>query len=140
MQTAPWRMAGTPLYVAPERLRDPSRNDPRVDLYAVGAVAFKLLTGESTFAGTEPGELMARVLESTPPRVRAVAPHVPSGLDALVAELLDRDPDRRPARCEDVAARLEQLRARGEVPEWTRAEAEEWWARRTRVGRSTPPQ
>ena len=45
--TAPDQLGGTPMYIAPERIRDPSRNDARTDLYAVGTVAYNLLTGSN---------------------------------------------------------------------------------------------
>ena len=84
---------GTPEYLAPEQLtRD--YIDPRCDLYAAGALLFRLLTGRPTFTGTT-AEVMYQVAHATPARVSSVNPAVPAPLDSVVARALANDPEDR---------------------------------------------
>jgi serine/threonine-protein kinase len=59
--------------MAPERLRDPAGVDARADVYAVGAVAFFLLSGRRLFETEDTLALTTRVLHEVPPRLSAVA-------------------------------------------------------------------
>ena len=63
------RILGTPLYMAPERLRNPADVDARVDIYAVGAVAFLMLTGRKLFESTNDLELSSHILNDEPRQV-----------------------------------------------------------------------
>jgi eukaryotic-like serine/threonine-protein kinase len=84
---------GTPEYLAPEQLtRD--YIDPRCDLYAAGALLFRLLTGRPTFTGTT-AEVMYQVCHATPARVSSLNPAVPALLDSVVAKALANDPEDR---------------------------------------------
>lgn len=106
------RIAGTPLYMAPERIRDPRGSDRRVDVYAVGALAHFLLSGRRMFSAESDLALIEHVLRDVP------AP-LPSGgegdpgpeLAYLVARCLEKDPDARP---ESMGALLAAL---GDCPE-----------------------
>jgi serine/threonine-protein kinase len=91
------RILGTPAYLAPERITDPSSTDPRSDLYAVGAVGFFLLTGRKPFESESDLQLTHRILHELVPRVSEYLPAVPLELDELVARCLDKDPEKRPA-------------------------------------------
>jgi serine/threonine protein kinase len=131
------RIVGTPGFIAPEQLvGDPS--DRRADLYSLGCVAWWLLTGREVF-GRELGEevLLRRHLGVEPPSLREVCSGwIPAELDQLVAQLLDKDPDARPADARVVAARLRAI-ADAIPPEhtWTQPDAEQWW----RIHRPAPP-
>jgi predicted Ser/Thr protein kinase len=98
-------LAGTPGSMSPEQARG-LPVDARSDLFALGCVAWECLAGRPPFPGGDPVALLARVLFSDAPRVREARPEVPAALDALVARLLERDRDRRPAGACDVAATL----------------------------------
>lgn len=118
---------GTPLYMAPERLRDPGVLDVRSDLYSVGAVAFWLLTGRRLFETRTEHDLTYHVLHVTPPRAAAAAPRpVPAALDELVARCLAKNPEERPASAQAVAAVLDEVLA---AHSWTEADIAAWWDR-----------
>jgi serine/threonine-protein kinase len=118
-------LLGTPLYMAPETIRDPASVDARVDLYALGAVGYKLLVGEPVFDGKTVIEVCSHHLhtEPIPPSVRS-SRAVPGDLERLVLSCLAKDPALRPASASAMLVELESLT---EPPVWTRARAERWW-------------
>lgn len=119
------RLLGTPLYMAPERLRDPADVDARADIYAVGAVAFFMLAARKIFSADDELSLTSCVLNETPPRLAEVAPRpVPPELDALVAACLEKRREDRPQRITDLSEVLEAL-ARTE--RWTQQDAQAAW-------------
>lgn len=120
------KMLGTPLYMAPERIRNPADADARADIYALGAVAFFLLTGRRVFEAGSDHDLVHQVLNVVPPTpTQAGAPDVPPLLDALVARCLAKDREARPRSIEELAAVLQEVaRARP----WPESEAAAWWA------------
>jgi serine/threonine-protein kinase len=120
------RILGTPLYMAPERLRDPADVDARADIYAVGAVAFFLLTGKKLFEGADDLALTSKVLNEEPPRVSAVAAQaVPVELDLLVQSCLEKQREHRPQRAADL---VEAFDALAQEYRWSARDAESWWA------------
>lgn len=117
---------GTPLYIPPERLRDPRHADARTDIYAVGGVAFNLLTAQDPYRGRTTMELCFQVLNSQPPRASSLAPHpIPPQLDALVEVCLAKDPDHRPPDIDTMMNTLDKLATR--LP-WTQEQARRWWS------------
>jgi serine/threonine protein kinase len=87
---------GTFEYLAPEWLTSTLRADIRSDLYSLGAVLYRVLTGRFPFAAETLAELATQHLQSIPPDVPALAPHVPGPVARLVRRLLAKDPLRRP--------------------------------------------
>ncbi len=82
-------ITGTPLYLSPEAIRDPANVDARSDLYAVGAVAYFLLTGQPVFAATSVVELCALHLTAAPePLEQRLGRPLPGPLSALVMRCL----------------------------------------------------
>lgn len=79
--------------MSPEQIRG-EPVDARTDVYAVGVLAFQLLTGRYPFISEDPIELERMHLESPPPRPGSLAP-VPPGADAVVLRCLQKRPDRR---------------------------------------------
>jgi eukaryotic-like serine/threonine-protein kinase len=119
------RLIGTPLYMAPERLRDPADVDARADIYAIGAVAFVMLTGKKMFASDDELSLTSCVLNETPPRVSSVAAQpIPRELDELVAACLAKRREDRPQRVTDL---IEVLDALAVSARWTQRDAEAAW-------------
>lgn len=86
---------GSPSYMAPEQVRAAPEIDSRVDLWALGAIFYELLTGTTAFPGNSVGEIFGAVLHSTPPPVRQLRPEVPEGLEAVIARCLQRAPHER---------------------------------------------
>ncbi|MHC4947120.1 MAG: serine/threonine-protein kinase [Planctomycetota bacterium] len=124
--TAPDIVGGTPPYIAPERLKDPRRLDPRSDLYALGAVAYHMLTGRDTFEGASAMEICYKALHEPPPRPSEQVDHpIPEALERLVLDCLSPDPDERPASATVVIERLDALDDGG----WGQPQARAWWDR-----------
>jgi len=116
---------GTPAFMAPELIVGKGTVDGRADLYAVGCLAYWLLTGEMVFTGKSAMEVLVEHVRSAPvpPSVRTGQP-VPAALDALVLACLAKDPADRPASADALARELEGI----DLPRaWTPARAAEWW-------------
>jgi len=120
-------VAGTPHYLAPETIQARSSPDPRSDLYAVGAVAYYLLTATPVFQG-RPIEVIQSHLNASPqpPSSRLGRP-LPAKLETLVLECLEKDPGRRP---ESARALMDRLVACDDVEPWDAAAARRWWRQR----------
>ena len=100
---------GTPGYMAPEQL-DAAAIDARVDLYAAGCILFELLTGRRAVEGRSRSEVLLNSLRGEFPNVSTLRPEVPPALDALVAQLLEKEPARRPASAGEVRDRIRQIK------------------------------
>jgi serine/threonine protein kinase/tetratricopeptide (TPR) repeat protein len=83
--------AGTPAYMAPERLRGHPA-DVRTDVYSVGVLLFELLTGGRPYPQRDMFSLHAAMGRSQAPRARAINPKVPRTLDDVVAKAMAHDP------------------------------------------------
>ncbi|MFD8693017.1 serine/threonine-protein kinase [Streptomyces sp. NPDC059651] len=101
--------AGTAHYGAPEQFLD-QRGDARSDLYALGSVLFALLAGKPPFGDGSPLSVIRRKLDNETPLLSSVRPDLPHAVVQLVADLLQRDPDRRPHDASVTYERLERLR------------------------------
>ena len=89
------QLFGTPAYIAPEQVRGVTDN-PRTDLYAIGCIAYALLTGETPFVGRPMSILEAHMSdEPQPPSQRCLEADIPRELDAIVLRCLAKDPDDR---------------------------------------------
>lgn len=118
-------LAGTPHYMAPEVIRRADAAGPASDLYALGAVAYFLLTGEQVFDGGTVVEVCSQHLHEEPePPSRRLGARVPEMLEELVLDCLAKRPEDRPRDADDLRARLDSLEG---VPLWTLADAERWW-------------
>lgn len=100
---------GTPAYMAPEQLAADPAADHRVDLYAVGLLAYELLVGASPFAAPSPTATMTAQLTRTPDLIHLSRPEVPPALSELVARLLAKEPDQRPADAKEVLTELDRI-------------------------------
>jgi serine/threonine-protein kinase len=120
-------LAGTPLYMSPERLRDPTCVDVRSDIYSLGAVAFRLLTGTEIFTGKSEIEILAQVLDQDAPTPSQATSHeIPSELDQLVVACLAKDVAARP---ESVAEMIRVITGLADPQAWNSAMARDWWER-----------
>jgi eukaryotic-like serine/threonine-protein kinase len=102
-------MLGTPGYMAPEQARNSGTIDARADVFALGCVLFQCLTGMPAFEGDSAVAILAKILFGEAPRVRALWPEVPEDLDALVAQMLAKEPSLRPSDGGNLAAALAAL-------------------------------
>jgi serine/threonine-protein kinase len=100
---------GTPAYMAPEQLAADPAADHRVDLYAVGLLAYELLTGRGPFAGTSPQATLAAQLTQMPEPPHRTFSDIPESLSKLIMHCLEKDPSKRPATATALLAELEAL-------------------------------
>ncbi len=87
---------GTPAYMAPEQVAGDPNVDHRADLYALGCMAFELLTGQQPFGDRTPQRMLAAHLTEAPPAVTPLRPDCPPTLAELVGRLMAKNPDERP--------------------------------------------
>jgi serine/threonine-protein kinase len=115
---------GTPEYMAPEVARSNKKIDARADLYALGCVAYFLLTGTLVFPDTNPVGAALKHMSATPePPSRRTDKYIPADLERVVLKCLEKDPRARPAS----ARELERMLAACDVPAWTEDDAAAWW-------------
>jgi len=124
LTTIPGQLAlGTPGYMAPEMaLGEPI--DGRADIYALGCVAYYLLTGELVFEAETAVQMIARHLQTAPipPSERTDRP-VPPDLERLILKCLAKDPMARPQSATQLIQALEFIPTDG----WTEDQARRWW-------------
>ena len=85
---------GTPQYAAPEQVRNEDI-DERTDIYALGGTLFYLLSGRAPFVGNA-AQVITSIATDVPSRVSEFAKNVPKPLVNLIAQTLEKDPNRRP--------------------------------------------
>jgi tRNA A-37 threonylcarbamoyl transferase component Bud32 len=102
---------GTPAYMAPEQI-GARGNDPRIDIYAFGCIAFEILTSSPPFVGRTLQVLNAHLNTPAPrPSTRRPQSALPSLLDDIVVRCLAKDPADRPQTGGEIASALQTLRA-----------------------------
>src|SRR3954464_1849708 len=124
MATAAGLTPGTPAYMAPE-LALGETVDGRSDLYALGCVAYYLLTGQLVFEAATGLQMVARHIQEipVPPSQRTEMPVAPE-LDRVVLACLAKRPEDRP----QTAAELDRMLADVDVAPWGEEEATRWWS------------
>ena len=123
MATAAGLTPGTPAYMAPE-IALGQKVDGRADIYAVGCVAYYLLTGRLVFEGTASFQVIAKHIQDTPvPPSQRTELEIPPALDRVVLSCLSKKPEERPQS----AAELDREIAEIETVPWSQEEAQRWW-------------
>ncbi|MBW3540980.1 MAG: serine/threonine protein kinase [Planctomycetes bacterium] len=117
-------ISGSPLYMAPEQATGETIPDQRSDIYALGAVAYFLVTARPPFMGTNPLQVMIAHArdEATPPS--KLNPEVPADLEAVILKCLSKRPADRYQTAAELRAVLTSCAAAGR---WTEREANAWW-------------
>ncbi|MEZ4393980.1 MAG: serine/threonine-protein kinase [Polyangiales bacterium] len=103
--------AGTPAYIAPEQISDFTGATHLADLYALGVMMFELFTGRVPFEHEELMALLMAHVKQPPPSPASLRPDLPADLDALILQLLEKDPANRPARADVVVQRMRAILA-----------------------------
>ncbi len=99
-------VVGTPPYMAPETVTAPHAAGPLADIYAVGCIAYYLVTGHPPFDGSSVTELLYKHVHEAPPPLPA---SVPADLRAIIEDCLAKDPAHRPQSAAELADRFDAL-------------------------------
>ncbi len=99
---------GSVSYLSPEQVQR-GVADSRSDVYAVGIVAFEMLTGEKPFLGESPIQIAYMHVNQEIPSLRSKRKEIPADLDDLILKATDRDPDKRPRTAGDFLKSLESI-------------------------------
>src|SRR5262245_11789827 len=117
-------ITGSPLFMAPEQAAGDGGLDPRSDIYALGAVAYYLLTGRPPFEADNALKIILAHAQKSVRPPSELQPGIPSDLEQVVLRCLEKNPgDRFP----NVAALAEALAQTGLHGKWTREHAHQWW-------------
>ncbi|HVZ36636.1 MAG TPA: serine/threonine-protein kinase, partial [Polyangiaceae bacterium] len=118
-------ITGTPMYLSPEAIRTPDAVDERTDIYALGAVAYFLLSGREVFSGETVLEVLSRhLLEAPLPPSSHLTRALPADLERLVLQCLAKDPGGRPQSASSLRA---SLLACEDAARYNRSQAFAWW-------------
>jgi serine/threonine-protein kinase len=122
--TVQGQVGGTPAYMPPETITEASV-DARADIYALGCVAYWLLTGQLVFEAETPMKIALAHVRDAPeaPSLRTEI-EIPAPLEQLILTCLEKEPNRRPHCASELA---DELRATGLATAWTQDRAREWW-------------
>jgi eukaryotic-like serine/threonine-protein kinase len=126
-------IAGTPHYMAPESIKEPSNVDARVDIYALGAVGYFLLTGATPFEGTNLVEICSHHLhtpvEAPSARIGSSSPGL-LALEKVILACLRKSKEDRPKSAVAVVELLRESETHATSDEeWSLDRASEWWRR-----------
>jgi serine/threonine-protein kinase len=92
--TNPSSAVGSPQYMAPEQMQA-REVDLRVDIWALGAILYELLSNHPAFEGSTLPEVCIKVMGQEPPQLSVYVPHIPDALQEIVTRCLTKDPDKR---------------------------------------------
>ena len=115
---------GTPPFMSPEMVMG-QPVDARSDLYALGCVAYWLITGTEVFSGRSGVEIMSLHAHAPPEPPSQRVPGIPATLEAVVMTCLEKSPAARPASATAVSAALASVALQ---PPWGEAQAAAWWS------------
>lgn len=99
-------LLGTPGYMSPEQARGDKSVDERADVFSLGCVLFRCFTGRRAFEGEDALAVLAKLILETPPRVSTLREGIPPQLDALIAHMLSKSREDRPANGRAVLQQL----------------------------------
>ena len=119
--------SGTPMYIAPETIRAAEDVDARVDVYALGAVGYFMLTGCTIFdQDLSPVDILTRQVTEMPPLPSTrVEGDIPADLEQLLMSCLAKKADDRPGGAAELLAELLKIE---DIDPWGPRESKKWWS------------
>lgn len=99
---------GSPAYMSPEQARG-AKIDHRTDIFSVGAVLYRMCTGQLPFQGDNLMDLLMALGSKDPRPVQELNPKVPTDLAELIHKMLSKKPDDRPQSADEIAAKLQRI-------------------------------
>lgn len=108
---------GTPAYMAPEQARGSKKVDVRADVYAVGAVLYRSLTGRMPYDEKDAAATLAQLLHDAPRRPRSIQGDIPLALETIVQRAMAREPEERPSSALELDAMLAEISEDSGKPE-----------------------
>jgi eukaryotic-like serine/threonine-protein kinase len=102
-------LIGTPLYMSPEQCRGISTIDHRADIYSLGCMVYEMVVGQPPFVAEAPGDILMAHIMQPAPALTSLQPDVPPQIDAMVAQMLAKDPAARPQSMADIVSTVEAL-------------------------------
>ncbi len=98
---------GTPAYMSPEQIAAGRiKVDHRTDIYSLGTVLYEMLTFERPFPGEGREQILAGIMTKEPKGPRRINPRIPQDLETICLKAIEKDPDRRYASADAMAADL----------------------------------
>jgi eukaryotic-like serine/threonine-protein kinase len=130
--TATGQILGTPAYMPPEQASGRVENLRAVDVYAIGAVLYAILTRQPPFSGPTTFDVLLQVIDREPPKPRTINRKTPRELEAIACRAMMKDPVDRYGSARELQADLESY-LRGEPIAWPKLSPTErlvsWWRR-----------
>ncbi len=108
--TRPGMIMGTPAYMAPEQAEGADVSE-KTDIYALGIVLYEMLSGSVPFKATTPSAVLIKHLQEAPAPLRKIRREVPSALEQLVMQALEKKPPKRPRDMQEIVQELQKVDA-----------------------------
>ena len=102
-------LLGTPQYMSPEQANGVGKIDHRADLWSLGVIAFRMVTGKLPYNGSTAGEVIAKVTGLDPPKATSIAPDLPGEIDNFFERAFARSPDARFSSARELARALSSV-------------------------------
>jgi serine/threonine protein kinase len=123
-------LIGTPAVMAPEMVRFNAPVDQRADIYALGCVAYWLLTRERVFEAENRADMLVMHAHQRPvPPSKRAGISIPPRLEQIILMCLDKNPNKRPQTARQLGDMIREL---GIDQQWTRASRQAWWEKHAR--------
>ncbi len=106
---------GTPSYMAPEQIMG-QPVDGRADLFSAGVLLYELLAGHRPFVGDSPTAVAYQIMHTDAPELRDELPDLPDAINEIVARALQKNPNDRYARAQEMASDLQTVRMMLDLP------------------------